>query len=167
MSAMTHVYEFEVFHDEEFLLALPFDFEGGTQGIDHRDLAKNAADWLKTMIEFSAMRGEPLPEPTFGNEPRRKGSIMLVAVDAGLHTIPRMTAAEAARALGVTPARVSHMIRDGQLDSFRYGHNTWVSRHHVEALMKSRRPPGRPHRAKDPAEKRPAPANRKEPALKA
>ena len=143
---MAHVYEFEVFKGEDFLLALPFDFEGGTQGVDMRDVAEMAIDWLKLEIEYRAMHFDPLPEPTFGNEPRHGGTVMLVAVDAGLHTVPRMTAAEAARALGVSPSRISHMIRDGKLESFKYGHNTWVSRYHVEAILRDPRHPGRPQR---------------------
>ena len=57
-----------------------------------------------------------------------------------------MTAAEAARALGVSPSRVSHMIRDGLLESFKYGHNTWVTGYSVEARLRERPPAGRPKR---------------------
>ena len=85
---------------------------------------------------------------------------MWVAVDAGLHTIPRMTAAEAARALGVSPSRVSHMIRDGLLEAFKYGHNTWVTRYSVEARLRERPSAGRPKR-------KPATVEDESPALEA
>ena len=105
-----------------------------------------AVDWLKTVVEHHAMHDIPFPEPTFDNEPRYGGRIITVAIDAGLETIPRMTAAEAARALGVSPSRVSHMIRDGLLESFKYGHNTWVTGYSVEARLRERPRPGRPKR---------------------
>lgn len=141
---MVHVYEFEIYKGEKYLLASPFDFVGCTQGIDMRDIADSAADWLKLEIEHCAMHNIPLPEPTFDNEPRHGGRNMWVAVDAGLHTVPRMTAAEAARALGVSPSRVSHMIHDGLLESFKHGHNTWVTRYSVDARLRERPRPGRP-----------------------
>lgn len=153
---MIHVYEFEVFKGEQFLIALPFDFEGGTQGTDMRDLADSAADWLRLEIEHRAINGAPLPTPTFDNEPRHGGRVIWVAVDAGLHTVPRVTAAEAARMLGVSPSRVSHMIRDGLLDAFKHGHNTWVTRYSVEARLKERPSAGRPKR-RQPADEQSQP----------
>ena len=146
---MTYIYEFEVFEDEGFLLAFPFDFEGGTQGLNLEDLADSAIDWLKLEIEHCAMHGITLPKPTFGNEPRYGGRIMLVAVDAGIHTVPRMSAAEAARTLGVSPSRVSHLIRDGLLEAFKDGPRTWVTAYSVEARQRDRRGAGRPRRTAD------------------
>ena len=144
---MKHVYEFEVFLDEGRYTVWPFDFEcGGTSGATFREACEMAVDWLKTVVEDYAMHDEATPEPTFDNEPRYGGRIITVAIDAGLETIPRMTAAEAARALGVSPSRVSHMIRDGLLESFKYGHNTWVTGYSVEARLRERPPAGRPKR---------------------
>ena len=122
---MKHVYEFEVFLDEGRYTVWPFDFEcGGTSGATFREACEMAVDWLKTVVEDYAMHDEATPEPT----------------------IPRMTAAEAARALGVSPSRVSHMIRDGLLESFKYGHNTWVTGYSVEARLRERPRAGRPKR---------------------
>ena len=144
---MKHVYEFEVFLDEGRYTVWPFDFEcGGTSGATFREACEMAVDWLKTVVEDYAMHDEATPEPTFDNEPRYGGRIITVAIDAGLETIPRMTAAEAARALGVSPSRVSHMIRDGLLESFKYGHNTWVTGYSVEARLRKRPRAGRPKR---------------------
>ena len=144
---MKHVYEFEVFLDEGRYTVWPFDFEcGGTSGATFREACEMAVDWLKTVVEDYAMHDEATPEPTFDNEPRYGGRIITVAIDAGLETIPRMTAAEAARALGVSPSRVSHMIRDGLLESFKYGHNTWVTGYSVEARLREPPRAGRPKR---------------------
>lgn len=158
---MKHVYEFEVFSEEGRYTVWPFDFEcGGTSGATFREACEMAVDWLRTVIEHHAMHAIPFPEPTFDNEPRFGGKIITVAVDAGLHTIPRMTAAEAARALGVSPSRVSHMIRDGLLEAFKYGHNTWVTRYSVEARLRERPSAGRPKR-------KPAVVEEESPALEA
>ena len=144
---MKHVYEFEVFLEEGQYTVWPFEFEcGGTSGATFREACEMTTDWLKTVVEHQAMHDIPLPEPAFDNKPRFGGRIIVVAIDAGLHTIPRMTAAEAARALGVSPSRVSHMIRDGLLEAFKYGHNTWVTRYSVEARLRERPSAGRPKR---------------------
>ena len=80
---MFYVYEFEVFEDEGFLLAFPYDMDGGTQGTDLRDVCEMAADWLQTEMEHREMHGLSIPEPTFGNEPRNGGKNVIVAVRAG------------------------------------------------------------------------------------
>ena len=143
---MLHVYEFEVFEDEGWLLAFPYDMEGGTQGADFKEVCEMAADWLKTEMEHRAMHGEPYPEATFGNEPRHGGRSIIVAVDAGKETVPRMTPSAAARELGVTPGRVSQMMSKGQLESFEDSGRTWVTRASVEARKADAPKPGRPRK---------------------
>ncbi len=145
------VYEFEVFAEEEGLVAVPFNLSGTTGGKNMQELAQAAIDLLRTEIEFHAVHGMPLPKPTFANKPRYGGTTMMVAVDAGLHTVPRMTAAEAARALGVSPSRISHLINKGLLVSFKHGHNTWVTRYSVEARLRERKGAGRPKKAVEEA----------------
>lgn len=144
---MLHVYEFDVFEDEDVLLALPFDMEGGTQGADFREACEMAADWLKTEMEHRVMRGLPFPEATFGNESRHGGRTVIVAVDASKKTVPRMTAAAAARELGVTPGRVSQMVKAGLLESFELDGRTWLTRGSVEARKEEAPKPGRPRKA--------------------
>lgn len=46
---MFHLYEFEVFMDEGWYLALPYDLEGGTQGKTFEEACEMAADWLRAM----------------------------------------------------------------------------------------------------------------------
>jgi len=141
---MLHVYEFEVFEDEGVMIALPFDMDGGTQGADFAEVCEMAADWLKTEMEHRAMHGLEFPEATFGNEPREEGRTVIVAVDAGKETVPRMTAAAAARELGVTPGRVSQMVKAGQLETFEMDGRTWVTRGSVEARKEEAPTAGRP-----------------------
>lgn len=144
---MLHVYEFEVFEDEGWLIALPFDMEGGTQGRDMAEAAEMAADWLQAEMEHRAIHGLPFPAPTFGNELRHGGERLVVAVNAGKDTVPRMTAAAAARELGVTPGRVSQMVKAGLLESFEDEGRTWISRGSVEARKAEAPKAGRPKKA--------------------
>lgn len=143
---MLHVYEFEIFEGECGLLAFPYDMDGGTQGEDFKEACENAADWLQTEMEHRAMRGFPFPEATFGNEPRHGGRNIVVAVSAGIETIPRMTAAAAARKLGVTAGRVSQMVASGQLETFEFDGRTWVAQHSVDARLADAPKAGRPRK---------------------
>ena len=143
---MIHVYEFEVFENEGWYIALPFGMDGGTQGRDPKEVAVNASDWLQMEMEHRAMRELSFPQETFGNEPRNGGKIMLVAVNAGKDTVPRMTAAEAAHRLGVTRGRVSQMVSSGQLETFELDGRTWVSEYSVDARIAEQPKAGRPRK---------------------
>lgn len=138
------VYEFEVYKDDGWLIAEPFDLDGGTQGEDYEDLCAMVADWLKVTVEDHAIRGIEMPKPTFGNAPRHGGSILLVCVMAGLETVERVSAAEAARMLGVSAGRVSQMLASGQLEGWRDGHSSYVTLDSLRARMAAPREAGRP-----------------------
>ena len=145
---MLHVYEFEVFKGESgMLIAVPYDMDGGTQGRDMREVAEMAADWLQGEMEYRAMRELPFPEPTFDNEPRYGGKNIVVAVNTGKESIPRITAAEAARRLGLTRGRVSQMVRAGLLDTFELDGRTWVTEYSVEARLAEKPKAGRPRKS--------------------
>ena len=60
---MFHLYEFEVFMDEGWYLALPYDWEGGTQGKTFEEACEMAADWLRVMCEDCAMHDKEFPSP--------------------------------------------------------------------------------------------------------
>ena len=72
-------------------------------------------------FEFFDSDGIELPAPDFGHEPRHGGKIIAVAVSRELADIPAVTAANAARILGVSSARVSQLINAGLLDSWKDG----------------------------------------------
>lgn len=143
---MLHVYEFEVFKDEGWYIAAPFDMDGGTQGETYAEVAEMAADWLKTDMEHRAMYELPIPTPTFGNEPQNGGERMIVAVESGLDTVPRVTMAEAARRLGVTRGRVSQMVNSGRLETFVLDGRRWVSEYSVDARLAEKPKAGRPRK---------------------
>ena len=142
---MLHVHEFEVFEEDGLLVALPFDFEGGTQGMDTREVAEMAADWLKTEIEQRIINGEEIPSETLGHEPEHDGGrILIVAVDASLDTVDAVSASEAARMLGVTNGRVSQMVKAGQLQGFKRGRDAYVTLASGEQRISESPKAGRP-----------------------
>lgn len=141
---MFYTYEFEVFESNGLLIATPYDMDGGTQGEDWEDLGEMVPDWLRDEINYRLMKGLELPVHTFGNSPRKGGTNIMVSVQAGLDTVERVTAADAARMLGVTPGRVSQMLSTGQLIGWRDGHSSYVTRDSVEARLKNEAKAGRP-----------------------
>ncbi len=142
---MLHVYEFEIFEDEGWMLAFPYDMDGGTQGKDFGEACEMAAGWLKDEMDHRAMHDLPFPDATFGNEPAHEGGkTVIVAVDSDKAAIPRMTAAAAADMLGVTPGRVSQMMAAGKLETFEDDGRIWVTRASVEARKAMAPKAGRP-----------------------
>jgi hypothetical protein len=145
--ATQYTYEFEIYSEGcegGWLVAEPFDLDGGTQGLGVAEACRMAADWLRCEAEARVLRGETMPPAVFGHEPRHGGQIAVVSVQAGLDTVPRMSAAEAARMLGVSPGRVSQMLAAKLLDGWREGGRTWVTRASVEARASERPKAGRP-----------------------
>jgi excisionase family DNA binding protein len=71
---------------------------------------------------------------------------MVIAVSTSLNEIDAVRASEAAELLGVSRARVSHMIRDNLLEGFRRGRDSYVTRDSVNARLADPRPAGRPRK---------------------
>lgn len=142
---MLYVHEFEVFEEDGVLVALPFDFDGGTQGEDTREVAEMATDWLKTEIEQRLIAGEEVPTETLGHEPSREGArVMIVAVDATLDTVDAVSASEAAGMLGVSNGRVSQMVKTRQLQGFKRGRDAYITRASIEQRLLESPRAGRP-----------------------
>lgn len=137
---MVCICEFEFYEaDSGAIIAVPLSFEGeGTFGDDLEDAVESAADWLMCTVDDALMAGRDMPPTRLDNEPRRGGRVIALAVARELGDIPAMTAADAARALGVTPARVSQLIKAGKLESWRDGTKRMVSRASVEARIEYR-----------------------------
>ena len=136
---MVYIYEFEVFKGEKFLLAFPYDMDGGTQGVDFKEVCEMAVDWLQMEVEHCLMHDLPMPEATFGNKPKHEdGQNIIVAVQVEKENIPRYTFAEAARQLGVTRGRVSQMVDACLLETFELHGRKWVTKYSVEARLAGR-----------------------------
>ena len=139
------VCEFEFYEGDGSVLAIPLGFDGeGTFGDDLEDAVESAADWLSGVVDFRNIHGLEIPRPGLGHAPQHGGRVIAVAVSRGLGDIPSMTAADAARELGVSAARVSQLISAGLLESWRDGTKRMVSRDSVEARKAETPKSGRP-----------------------
>ena len=138
------VYEFEIAQVEGIYAVVPYDFDGATQGIDYAEACEMGADWLKTTIEDYEIHGRALPPATFGNVPRYGGTNVVFAVMAGRETVDKVSATQAARMLGITPSRVSHMLASNLLEGWRDGRNTFVTVDSINARLAERPKAGRP-----------------------
>lgn len=141
---MQYTYEFEIIEENGLLVALPFGMQGGTEGKDWEEVALMAAEWLKMDIEYRLMNDLDIPKPSFKNKAERGGTLLVVSVDVSLEGIDTVSASEAARMLGVSPSRVTHLIRDGLLESYRDGHSTFVTKASIQARLSEPRKAGRP-----------------------
>ena len=133
---MLYVFEFELVEEGDgWVVSYPFDFDGATQGFGLAEASEMSADWLKTMLEYRLMVGEEIPDATLGNEPKRGGRVLLVAVDASLDTVDAVSAKEAAEMLGVTKGRVSQLLKAGKLLGYRNGRDVYVTKDSVNARL--------------------------------
>lgn len=138
--------EFELFEDEDMVLALPFELEGGTEGYDFQDAAAMAADWLRAEAEHWLMSGTEPPKLGLSHASRHGGQVVIIGVSVSLEAIDTVTASEAAEILGVSRPRITQMIKAGRLEGYTKGHATFVTRASVEARLVERQRPGRPRR---------------------
>ena len=90
------------------------------------------------------MSGKELPEISFGHKPKHGGKIIAIAVSREIEDIPAITAAEAARELGISTARVAQLINAGLLDSWKDGTKRMVSKESVNARKEDNPKAGRP-----------------------
>ena len=128
------------------MVVFPVGIEGATEGYDFSDAVRMAADWLREAAIDFLVRGEEWPELPLGTEPSRGGRMVTVAVDASLDQVPSVTAAEAARMLGVSTARVSQLCKAGLLESWKVGGTRMVSRESVDTRLEDERVAGRPRK---------------------
>ena len=134
---MFYVCEFEFFNDGEggvtaFCLN---EWGGATFGDSLEDAVESAADWLATMVDDALLNNKQLPPISFGHEPSHEGQVIAVAVTRNLSDIESMSAADAARTLGVSRARITQLIQAGLLDSWKEGHHCRVTVDSVNARL--------------------------------
>lgn len=146
---MLYLREFEITEPDAngLCAALPFGLPGATQGEGFGEAMEMAADWLYRTIQDALIDGEDIPEPHFGNEPENGGKVVTVAVDVDLSRADAVTAADAARILGVSSARVAQMCDKGLLTSWKDGPKRMVLRDSVNARLADAPKAGRPKKA--------------------
>lgn len=130
---MLYLYEIEIFKDDDYYIAVPFDFEGATEGFSKQECLEMAADLLTSEIQHRLMHGDNLPEPTIDNSPQYEGKIYSLAIDTGISAIPRMLKSEAARTLGISQGRVTQLVKSGKLETFSYQGREYVTKASVDA----------------------------------
>lgn len=131
---MVYVCEFEFWEAPSGnMVAEPLSFDAeGTFGDSLVDAVESAADWLGMLVDDRLMKGIDMPPMSFGHSPRHGGKVIAVAVSRSLDEIPAMTAADAARELGVSRARIAQLCSDGKLESWRDGTKRMVSKASVD-----------------------------------
>ncbi len=119
-----------------------------TCGDDYMETVAMAADAAKTYVASLLLHGEPIPEPGQNETPAGcEGIFVFFEADASyIVEGPVISAAQAARELGVSPARVTHMIDAGILQGYRRGRRTYVSTRSVEDRRQNTRKAGRPRK---------------------
>lgn len=129
--------EFEIYESGDMLVAIPFDFDGGTQGETLKEATEMAWDWLRTELECRMMDGDAIPDPTIDNEPKHGGRIVLVAINVNLSDIKTVSAATAADMLGVTRGRVSQLFKAGLLYGYKSGRDLMITIDSINARLNS------------------------------
>lgn len=143
---MFYVREFEFFEEDGFVRAVPYGMGAGTHG-ENMDVAMEwAADYLYEYVTDRLIDGLDIPEATFGNAPEHGGKVIALAVDCDLSKVDSVTAADAARILGVSRARVSQMCDAGLLQSWKDGAKRLITRDSVNARLEEQPVAGRPHK---------------------
>ncbi len=141
---MTYVYEFEIYKGNNGFIVEPFDFEGATQGVDLEDACVSAFDWLNMALEDYVIKDTKPPKATFNHKPKHKGRIFLVGANVGKETINRVSASEASRMLGVSPARITQLAKNDKLDTFKDGGTVWVTVDSINQRLAEAPTAGRP-----------------------
>lgn len=125
-----------------------------TCGDDYADAAFMAADAAKTYVAALLADGKRPPAPTRRDVPDGSEGVHVFFEVDGSYIVdgPVVSAAEAARELGVSPGRVTHMMGSGLLDGYRSGRRTWVTEESIARRKADPRPAGRPRKARELAE---------------
>lgn len=117
-----------------------------TCGDSYMDAASMAADAAKTLIASMLLNGEDIPGAKRHNVPDGCESVV-VCFEADPSWIVQgevVSAAQAARELGVSPGRVTHLFDSGQLEGYRQGRRTFITVQSIELRKSTEHAPGRP-----------------------
>ncbi len=144
---MIYIREFEFYLSESGqIIAEPCDMEGGTFGSDLRDAVESASDWLYETV-LDNLANHKVPEGgKLNHSPKHGGRIIAVSVKCDLSHADAVTAADAARMLKVSSARVAQMCLNGKLTSWKEGTRRMVLRSSIEARLEECPKAGRPRK---------------------
>lgn len=81
---MIYLREFEFYNSDGYVLAVPCDMEGATFGVDIKDAATSAVDWLRETITDGLAHNRSIQGGTLGHKPEHGGQIVVIATDCEL-----------------------------------------------------------------------------------
>ena len=141
-----YTYKVELTPEEDGYTVTCHDLPGAvTFGRDIPEALAMAADCLATYLGFLASEGRNIPAPTDYPSNARVTWVSF-ETEASYIMGPCVSAAEAARMLGVSRSRVSQMVAAGQLRSNRKGGHLYIEEQSVRHRMEERPSSGRPRK---------------------
>ena len=117
-----------------------------SSGDTYKEAVWMAGDAAKTWLASRLAHNEAIPEMKRHETPDGVESVMLFVEAEPDYVMSGdvVSAAQAARMLGVSAGRVTHMIDSGILEGFSRGRRTYISKSSIEARLASPRGAGRP-----------------------
>ncbi|MFR4804949.1 MAG: hypothetical protein ACLT98_17540 [Eggerthellaceae bacterium] len=144
---MIYIREFEIYENDGFFIAEPLDMEGGTFGESFEDAVKSASNWLRETALDSMAHGRLMQGGRLNGTPSHGGRVVVVSVDCDLSRTDAVTAADAARMLGVSSRSRGPDVRIGEADLLERRKQRMVLRQSSTRLAENPKP-GRPKRPK-------------------
>lgn len=133
--------------DGEFWAEVP-DLPGCFgQGTSFMDAVESISDGIETHLAALAECDMPIPPSKPISSDDGEAVYVYANTDGFKLGVPTVSAAEAARMLGVTPGRVSQLISEGRLVAQRSAEGTQVTLESIKTLKASPRKAGRPKKA--------------------
>lgn len=119
-----------------------------TCGDDFEDAVFMAADAARTWVASALAHGEEVPPYRRADAPEgsERLCVFFESDPSWLVDGPVVSAAQAARELGVSAGRVTHMLDAGLLDGYRQGRRTYVSERSIQARLAEAPKAGRPRK---------------------
>lgn len=119
-----------------------------TCGDDYRDATFMVADAMKTRLAATMLHGDEVPPYRKENAPEgcERVAVFVETDENYIVDGPVVSAAEAARKLGVSAGRITHMLDAGVLGGYRNGRRTYITETSIEARMSDTPKAGRPRK---------------------
>lgn len=120
-----------------------------TEGDTYMEAVEMAADAGRTFVASMLLHGEepPAAAPHAAPEGCEAVYVFFETDESYIVRGDVVSAAQAARELGVSAGRVSHMLAAGVLDGYRRGRSTFVTTESIERRKADGARPGRPRKA--------------------
>lgn len=117
-----------------------------SQGDDFKNAVEMIADAGKTYVAALMKDGESIPPATVHAVPEGDLETWVYFETDSSYIVDGdvVSAAQAARELGISAGRVTHMLDSGLLDGYRSGRRTYVTRKSIDLRLSSPRGAGRP-----------------------